>query len=106
APNLLTMEGRKVAQPHEKAQNPNVELQPEEIQKLVDADRPAFMKRAKRLQDAAGSALKAVDGKDKDALFKAIDSIDKACENCHLHYWYPKDKRAQEAAKEEGLVID
>jgi hypothetical protein len=106
APNLLTMEGRKVAQPHEKAQNPNVELQPEEIQKLVDADRPAFIRRAKRLQDAAASALKAVDAKDKDALFKAIDSIDKACENCHLHYWYPKDKRAQEAAKEDGLVID
>jgi hypothetical protein len=106
APNLLTMEGRKVAQPHEKAQNPNVELQPEEIQKMIDADRPAFIRRAKRLQDAAESALKAVEAKDKDALFKAIDTIDKACENCHLHYWYPNDKRAQEAAKEDGLVID
>jgi hypothetical protein len=106
APNLLTMEGRKVAQPHEKAENPSVELQPEEIQKLIDADRPAFLRRAKRLQDAASSALKAVDAKDKDSLFKAIDGIDKACENCHLHYWYPNDQRAQEAAKQDGLVID
>src|SRR5262245_54161335 len=39
APNLLTMEGRKVAQPHERSQNPQVELQPEEIQKLIDGDR-------------------------------------------------------------------
>jgi cytochrome c556 len=106
APNLLTMEGRKVALPGEKAKNPQVELQPEEIQKLVDGDRAAFVRRARRLQDAAALALKAVDAKDKDALFQAIDKIDKACENCHLHYWYPNDKRAQEAAKEDGLTID
>jgi hypothetical protein len=104
APNLLTMEGRKVARPGEKSKNPEVELQPEEIQKLLDADRPSFIRRARRLQDAAAMALKAVDAKDTDALFRAIDSIDKACENCHLHYWYPNDKRAQEAAKEDGIV--
>jgi cytochrome c556 len=71
---------------------------------LLDADRPAFIRRARRLQDAAVLAMKAVDAKDKDALFHAIDSIDKACENCHLHYWYPNDKRAQEAAKEDGIT--
>jgi cytochrome c556 len=104
APNLLTMEGRRVAQPHERSKNPQVELQPEEIQKLVDGDRASFIRRARRLQDAAAEAIKAVDTKDKDALFKSIDSIDKACENCHLHYWYPNDKRAQQAAKEDGIV--
>src|SRR5262249_34688570 len=104
APNLLTMEGRKVAQPGEKSKNPQVELQPEEIQKLIDADRPGFIRRARRLQDAAAMALKAVDAKDTDALFRAIDRIDKACDDCHLDYWYPNDKRAQEAAKEDGIV--
>lgn len=104
APNLLTMEGRKVAHENEKSKNPQVELQPEQIQKLVDGDRPSFIRRARRLQDAAALTLKAVDAKDKDALFKSIDSIDKACENCHLHYWYPNDKRAQQAAKEDGIV--
>jgi len=104
APNLLVMEGRKVAQPHERSKNPQVELQPEEIQKLVDGDRASFTRRARKLQDAAAEAIKAVDAKDKDALFKSIDSIDKACENCHLHYWYPNDKRAQQAAKEDGVV--
>jgi hypothetical protein len=104
APNLLTMSGRKVAQPGEKSKNPEVELQPEEIQKLIDNDRPSFVRRARRLQDAAALALKAIDGKDTDALFHAIDGIDKACENCHLHYWYPNDKRAQEAAKDDGIV--
>jgi hypothetical protein len=104
APNLLIMEGRKVAKPGEKSKNPEVELEPEQIQKLLDSDRASFVRRARRLQDAAAMALKAVDAKDKDALFQSIESIDKACENCHLHYWYPNDKRAQEAAKQEGIV--
>ena len=104
APNLLVMEGRRVAQPHERSENPQVELQPEVIQKLVDDDRPSFVRRARKLQDAAAMALKAVDGKDKTALFHAIESIDRACESCHLRYWYPNDRRAQEAAKEQGLV--
>jgi len=104
APNLLIMEGRKAAKPGEKSKNPEVELQPEQIQELVDRDRAGFVRRARKLQDAAAMALKAVDAKDEDALFHSIESIDKACENCHLHYWYPNDKRAQEAAKQEGNI--
>jgi hypothetical protein len=103
APNLLVMEGRRVAQPHERSENPQVELQPEDIQKLVDGDRPSFILRARKLQDGAEAALKAIDRKDKTALFHAIESIDRACESCHLRYWYPNDRRAQEAAKEQGL---
>src|SRR5262245_30218857 len=106
APNLLTMEGRKVANSGEKAEYPEVELQPEQIQMLIDGDRPAFIRRARRLQDSAAATLKAIDAKAKDAMLKALVSIDHACENCHLHYWYPNDKRAQEAAKEEGLIVD
>jgi hypothetical protein len=104
APNLLTMEGRKVARPEDRSKNPQVENEPEDVQKLVDADRPSFIRRARRLQEAAALALKAVDAKDKDALLHAIDGIDKACENCHLHYWYPNDKRARQAAKEDGVT--
>jgi hypothetical protein len=48
--------------------------------------------------------LKAVDSRDTTALFHAIEGIDRACENCHLHYWYPNDHRAQQAAKEQGHV--
>jgi cytochrome c556 len=103
APNLLTMEGRKAARPEDRSRNPQVENEPEEVQKLLDADRAAFVRRARRLQDAAAVALKAVDVKDKDALLRAADGIDKACENCHLHYWYPNDTRAQEQAREDGV---
>jgi hypothetical protein len=104
APNLMIMGDRKAARPEDRSRYPQVENEPEEIQKLLDADRPSFIRRARRLQDAAALAMKAVDAKNKDALFHAIDAIDKACESCHLHYWYPNDKRAREAAKEDGIT--
>jgi hypothetical protein len=101
APNLLAMRGRKAARPGEKSENPDVELQPEQIQALIDADRVQFVTRARTLQDAAQALLQAVDAKNANTLFDAAGRLDKACENCHLHYWYPNDKRAQEAAKEQ-----
>ncbi|HTA70328.1 MAG TPA: DUF6644 family protein [Bryobacteraceae bacterium] len=104
APDLLIAPGRMAAHFTDRSRNPQVEDEPEDVQKLLDADRPGFIRRARRLHDAAASAMKAVDAKDKDGLLRAIDGIDKACENCHLHYWYPNDKRAQEAAKEDGIT--
>jgi cytochrome c556 len=103
APNLLVAPGRKVAKPGEKPEYPEVELGPEQIQKLIDDDRDAFVRRARRLQDAATLALKAIDARDKKELFSRLGDVDKACESCHLHYWYPNDKRAREAAKEDGV---
>ncbi len=94
APNLLVMKGRKVAQPGEKPENPQVELPPGQIQTLIDANRLRFMDHARALQDAATLALNAIDSKDKHALSDALTGIDRACENCHLEYWYPDDKRA------------
>lgn len=102
APNLLVMPGRKVAPPNVTSQNPQIELQPWQIQKLIDGDRPAFIRRARRLQDAAEVAMKAVDEKNTDALFKAEADLDNACEGCHLYYWYPNDKRAQQLFKQSN----
>ena len=104
APHLLIAEGRMAARPRDRSANPQVENEPADIQKLLNADRPGFIRRAGRLHDAAAIAIKAVDAKDKDGLLHALDGIDKACESCHLHYWYPNDKRAREAAKEDGIT--
>lgn len=92
ATNLLVMEGRKVAPAGDKSQNPEIELGPEEIQKLVDADRAGWIKYAHGLHDAAMVALKAIDGKSVQGLMDAGEGIDEACENCHKHYWYPNEK--------------
>ena len=104
APNLMVEPGRKVAAPGDKAEYPEVELHPEQIQALIDGDRDGWVRRARRLQDAALLALKAIDARDKKDLFAKLGDVDKACESCHLHYWYPNDKRAREAAKEDGVV--
>ena len=104
APNLLVTPGRKVAAPGEKAEYPEVELGPEQIQKLIDDDRDAFVRRARKLQDAAVLALKAIDARNKSELFAKLGDVDKACESCHLHYWYPNDTRAREAARADGVI--
>jgi cytochrome c556 len=103
APNLLIAPGRKVAKPGERAEYPEVELGPGQIQELIDKDRAAFVRRAMRLQEAAALALKAIDARDKAGLFEKLGDVDKACERCHLHYWYPNDARAREAAKADGV---
>jgi hypothetical protein len=105
APDLLTVPGRKAARPEERSRNPAVENQPEQVERLIAAQPPDFVVRAGRLRDAAKVAMTAAEAKDSKALFKAISGIDKACESCHLHYWYPNDKRAHQAAQEEGGII-
>lgn len=102
APGLL--EGRKAARVRDRSRNPQVESEPEQIQAVLDSDPASLARRARKLQDAAKQAMQAVDARNTAALLKSIDSIDKACEGCHLHYWYPNDKRAREAAKEDGIT--
>jgi hypothetical protein len=92
ATNLLKMPGRAVAKPGEKADDPNVELPPEKIQEMIEQDRGLWNKYAKALHDATMDTLKTIEAKDADALLNTSDKIDTACENCHLHYWYPEDK--------------
>jgi hypothetical protein len=105
APDLLTAPGRKAAHQEDRSRNAQVENQPEQIQRLMDSQHPDFVIRAGRLRDAAKIGMTAAKAKDSKALFKAISGIDKACESCHLHYWYPNDKRAHQAALEEGGII-
>jgi hypothetical protein len=102
APSLL--DGRRGARMRDRSRNPQSESQPEEIESALDADRQALLRRARKLQAAATRAMLAADARDIKALLQSIDSVDKACENCHLHYWYPKDKRAQQAAQEDGVT--
>jgi hypothetical protein len=99
ATNLLVMEGRHVAKPGEKAENPDVELGPEEIEALIKQDRQTWVGFAHGLHDAALVAFKATDARNAQGLLDAGEGIDTACENCHLRYWYPTSKQAAETKK-------
>ena len=100
APNLLKMPGRKVARPGEKTQSegPDApELTADQIAAKIRKDRPLFIKYANGLQNTAKKALAAARNKDVDALFDVGEEIDTACENCHLEYWYPNEKKPKAA---------
>ncbi|HTY93834.1 MAG TPA: DUF6644 family protein [Steroidobacteraceae bacterium] len=104
--NLIIAPGRRVGNPGDHSKDPKVELEPAQVQALIDSQHDEFVVRAGRLRDAAILGLKAVDARDPKALLVAITAIDKACESCHLHFFYPNDKRAHQAAKEEGGIIE
>jgi len=91
AANLLLMPGRKVAKAGEKAENPEVELGPEQIEALINKDRPSFVKLAKEFQQTAIEQLKAVDDRNIQELLRTGGDLDTRCENCHKVYWYPND---------------
>ena len=103
APGLLTADGRKAAPPGTRSMSPLVENEPPEVDRLIAADRPGFVKAAKRFGDAVAKAQKAVEARDKDAYKASLDGIAKGCEACHLEFFYPNDKRAQDAAREDGI---
>ena len=89
APNLLMLPGRHVARPGEKSETPGVELEPEEMEARINKDREAWNRRAKALHDVSLEMLHAVEAKDREKMLEVGDRLDKACENCHLNYWYP-----------------
>jgi len=104
--NLLKIGGRRIASPASIAaaallsdesasvadKAAAIELTPEEIERRVAANPAAWVRQAQELIDAGMEALNAADAKDAEALLAAGDTIDGACEHCHLRYWYPKKK--------------
>jgi hypothetical protein len=90
--DLLMMPGRRVARTEEKSDVPGVELEPEQIEKNINADRATWNMRAQALQDATRDVLAAIDARDPKKVFDLGDEIDAACENCHTHFWYPNEK--------------
>ncbi len=87
--DLLLMDERPVAQPGSRSEMPGVDLEPEEIQALLDEDHVAWRAFVSGLHGTGLRVLAAVDAKDLDALLVAGDELDLACENCHIRYWYP-----------------
>ena len=92
ASNLLMVPGRHVARPGEKSETPGVELEPSEMEALINKDLASWRKRAHGLHEAGAAAIQAIDAKDADKLFEVGEQIERACESCHSQYWYPNEK--------------
>ena len=96
ATNLLKMP-RAVAPPGDKKNSggPNApELSPEQIGAKIDENRASWNTHADNLRDEALKVLAIVNARNADALFDAGARLDRVCENCHLDYWYPGDRKA------------
>ena len=94
--NLLKIPRRMVpadeeGKPHQPGEP---ELPPEQIQAKIEKDRALWYKHADGLKIAALEAVRVAKARDFDGLFKVGDQVDKACESCHLEYWYPGDREA------------
>jgi hypothetical protein len=72
------------------------ELTPEQIQAMIDKDPVLWNAKIEALRNAALEVIDIVNRKDVDDLFAAGEDLDKACEGCHLEYWYPGDRKAVE----------
>ena len=106
--NLLKMPRTMVPPGDEslKKQPGGPELTPAEIEAKVKKDPALWAKHADGLREAALESLKVIKARDAQGLFNVGDKIDKACENCHLEYWYPGDKKAVLENQQKRVTYD
>ena len=99
----------------EPANTPGVELRPgerapelsgAEIEAKINADRPRWNQYADALRVASLKAIEMVKARKPDAIFDAGTEIDRACESCHLEYWYPGDRAAVLADQQKKVTFD
>ena len=109
--NLLKMP-RKMAPPTQPSQEETPhkgaepELRPEQIQAKIDEDRTRWNKYADELREAALKTVKVAKARDAEALFDVGSEVDKACESCHLEYWYPGDRKAVLEDQKKRVTYD
>ena len=70
------------------------ELSPTQIKEKLDKDPVLWDAKIEALRNVAKEVMQIADKKDVNALFEASEDLDKACEACHLEYWYPGDRAA------------
>ncbi len=58
------------------------------------------------MKAAALEAVRVAKARDVDGLFKVGDKVDKACEACHLEYWYPGDRDAVLKDQDSTVTYD
>jgi hypothetical protein len=90
-----------------KSTGPNPpELSPTQMQAKLDADPVLWDAKIQALRNVALEVLEIANKKDAKALFEAGEDLDKACESCHLEYWYPGDRKAVEDDERQRARIE
>ena len=68
------------------------ELRPAEIKAKLEKDPVLWMAKIEALRNVGRELLDIVKRKDVKELWDAGENLDQACENCHLQYWYPRER--------------
>ena len=68
------------------------ELSPAQIKAKLEADPVLWNAKIEALRNVGLEVLEIVKNKKVDELWEAGDNLDRACETCHIEYWYPGDK--------------
>jgi len=82
------------------------ELSPTQIQAKLDADPVLWDAKIQALRNVALSVIEIADKRDVKELFEIGETLDKACESCHLEYWYPGDRQAVEDDERQRARIE
>ena len=86
------------------SQGPNPpELSPAQIEAKVKSDPVLWNAKIEALRNVALEVLDVVKRRDTQALFDAGGDLDRACEGCHLDYWYPGEDKRREQRRISGL---
>jgi hypothetical protein len=85
---------------------PGPELTGPEIEAKIKENRALWNSHADALRQTALDAVKIVKARDAEALFDVGSRVDKACEGCHLDYWYPGDRAAVLADEQKKVTYD
>jgi hypothetical protein len=85
---------------------PAPQLSGPEIEAKIDADRAKWNQHADALRVASLKALEMIKTRKADVILEAGSQIDRACESCHLEYWYPGDRKAVEADAAKKVTFD
>lgn len=82
------------------------ELSPTQIKAKLDADPVLWNAKIEALRNVALEVIDIVKKRDVDELFDAGEDLDKACESCHLEYWYPGDRAAVDDAAQQKARVE
>ena len=64
-------------------------MSPAQITAKLQADPVLWNAKIEALRNVGLEVLDIVKRKETKELWDASDNLDKACENCHLEFWYP-----------------
>lgn len=68
------------------------ELSPAQIKAKLEADPVLWNAKIEALRNVGLEVLEIVKNRKVDELWDAGGNLDRACEACHIEYWYPGDK--------------